>query len=108
MGALVAGVLMSLFSWYIADPIISVVVALLILKSAWGVTKHSIHILMEGTPVAIELEKVKQAIKGVKGVRDLHDLHIWTITSGLDALSVHVMIDKTRMIEMYFKILLIR
>lgn len=94
VGALVAGVLMSLFSWYIADPIISVVVALLILKSAWGVTKHSIHILMEGTPVAIELEKVKQAIKGVKGVRDLHDLHIWTITSGLDALSVHVMIDK--------------
>ena len=50
---------------------------------------------MEGTPVAIELEKVKQAIKGVEGVRDLHDLHIWTITSGLDALSVHVMIDKT-------------
>ncbi|MEG7968023.1 cation diffusion facilitator family transporter [Bacillus cereus group sp. Sample30] len=94
VGALVAGVLMSLFSWYIADPIISVVVALLILKSAWGVTKHSIHILMEGTSVAIELEKVKQAIKGVEGVRDLHDLHIWTITSGLDALSVHVMIDK--------------
>lgn len=107
VGALVAGVLMSLFSWYIADPIISVVVALLILKSAWGVTKHSIHILMEGTPVAIELEKVKQAIKGVEGVRDLHDLHIWTITSGLDALSVHVMIDKNRMIKKYFKILLI-
>ena len=49
---------------------------------------------MEGTPVSIEIEQVKQAIKEVEGVRDIHDLHIWTITSGLDALSVHVMIDK--------------
>ncbi|MGI0535170.1 cation transporter [Bacillus pfraonensis] len=73
---------------------ISVIVAVLILKSAWGVTKHSIHILMEGTPVSIELSKVKRAIRQIEGVRDVHDLHIWTITSGLDALSCHVMIDK--------------
>ena len=49
---------------------------------------------MEGTPVSIEIEQVKQAIKEVEGVRDIQIIHIWTITSGLDALSVHVMIDK--------------
>lgn len=54
------------------------------------------HILMEGTPVSIEIEPVKQAIKGIEGVRDIHDLYIWTIPPGLDALSCHVMIDKNQ------------
>jgi cobalt-zinc-cadmium efflux system protein len=93
VGAIIAGLLMLAFSWYVADPIISVVVALLILKSAWGVIKHAIHILMEGTPVTIDCEDVKQSLLQIQGVRDVHDLHVWTITSGLDSLSCHVLIE---------------
>ena len=93
VGAIAAGILMLLFDWYIADPIISVLVALLILKSAWGVIKHSVHILMEGTPLTINQEEVKAALKEIDGVIDVHDLHIWTITSGLDSLSCHILIE---------------
>lgn len=93
VGAIIAGLLMMLFSWYIADPIISVVVALLILKSAWGVIKSTVHILMEGTPPTIQVEEVKAALEAIEGVKDVHDLHVWTITSGLDSLTCHMLID---------------
>ena len=116
VGAIAAGFIMWLFDWYIADPIISILVALLILKGAWGVLKHSIHILMEGTPVSIDQNEVKKALKSIEGVKDVHDLHIWTITSGLDSLSCHILIEDhhdsqkvlqaaIHMIEEKFKIL---
>ncbi|MFC4099831.1 cation diffusion facilitator family transporter [Paenibacillus xanthanilyticus] len=90
VGAIAAGLLMYFFSWYAADPIISVVVALLILKSAWGVIKWAVHILMEGTPPAVDAEQVKSTLLTIEGVQDVHDLHIWTITSGMDSLSCHL------------------
>jgi len=93
IGAIVAGLLMLLFDWYIADPIISVIVALLILKSAWGVLKQSIHILMEGSPLMVNQEEVLAILENIKGVKNVHDLHIWTITSGLDTLSCHILIE---------------
>lgn len=91
VGAIVAGLLMLLFSWYIADPIISVVVALLILKSAWGVIVSTVHILMEGAPSSVEPAQVKEALLAIEGVRDVHDMHVWTITSGMDSLSCHIL-----------------
>ncbi|MGO4547170.1 cation diffusion facilitator family transporter [Paenibacillus sp. 2TAB23] len=93
VGAIIAGILMSLFSWYIADPIISVIVALLILKSAWGIIKSTVHILMEGTPANVDAEQVEKTLLRIPGVKDVHDLHIWTITSGLDSLSCHLTVD---------------
>lgn len=93
VGAIIAGVFMLFFDWYVADPIISVVVALLILKSGWGVIKNSIHILMEGTPATINQKDVKMVLEEIEGVIDVHDLHIWTITSGLDTLSCHILIE---------------
>ncbi|KAB2328489.1 cation transporter [Cytobacillus depressus] len=96
VGAIIAGVLMLIFDWYIADPIISVLVSLLILKSAWGIIKHSVHILMEGTPLTINQDEVKAVLGEIDGVIDVHDLHIWTITSGLDSLSCHVLIEDNR------------
>ena len=94
LGAIIAGLLISLFSFHIADPLISIVVALIILKNAWGVVTHSVHILMEGTPVTIDREKVEQKLKQIPGVINVHDLHIWTITSGLDSLSCHLLVDQ--------------
>ncbi|MBB5325941.1 cation diffusion facilitator family transporter [Anoxybacillus tepidamans] len=96
IGAIVAGIVMYFFGWYVADPIISVVVSLLILRSAWGVVSNSFHILMEGTPITIDMDKVKQTLQSIEGVKDVHDLHIWTITSGLDSLSCHLLIDDTK------------
>lgn len=93
VGAIVAGLLMLLFSWYIADPIISVIVALLILKSAWSVMKTAVHILMEGTPITVDSIDVERTLQGIEGVKNVHDLHIWTITSGLDSLSCHLLIE---------------
>ncbi|ULL17039.1 cation transporter [Paenibacillus sp. H1-7] len=93
VGAIVAGLIMLVFGWYIADPIISVLVALLILKGAWGVIKHTVHILMEGTPITVNPDEVKKTLESIDGVKDVHDLHIWTITSGLDSLSCHLLIE---------------
>ena len=93
VGAIIAGIVMLVFEWYIADPIISIIVAFLILKSAWGIIKHTVHILMEGTPLAIDQVEVKNALEEIDGVIDVHDLHIWTITSGLDSLSCHMLIE---------------
>jgi len=96
VGAILAGALMYQFSWYIADPIISVIVAVLILRSAWNLIKESIHILMEGIPSVLEMDNVKMAMQSIRGVLDVHDLHVWTVTSGRDLLTCHVRIDDTR------------
>ncbi len=96
VGAIIAGLLMYFFSWYTADPIISVIVALLILRSAWGVINESVNILLEGTPPTINWLEVKESLQRIDGVRDVHDLHIWTITSGLDSLSCHLLIEENK------------
>jgi cobalt-zinc-cadmium efflux system protein len=93
VGAMAAGLIMLIFGWYIADPIISVLVALLILKGAWGVIKHAVHILMEGTPITVNQSEVLSTLENIEGVINVHDLHIWTITSGLDSLSCHILIQ---------------
>jgi len=93
VGAIVAGLVMMIFGWYIADPIISVLVALLILRGAWGIIKHTVHVLMEGTPITVNPSEVKAVLENIEGVINVHDLHIWTITSGLDSLSCHLLIE---------------
>jgi len=95
VGAIIAGILMLVFDWYIADPIISVLVALLILKSAWGILKQSMHILMEGTPPTLNKDETLELLSGIEGVLEVHDLHIWTITSGMDSLSCHMLISES-------------
>jgi len=93
VGAIAAGLLMYAFGWYWADPVISAFVALLILRGAWGVLQHTVHILMEGTPASVNIDLVKQRLMSIEGVVNVHDLHVWTITSGLDSLSCHLLIE---------------
>lgn len=95
VGAIVAGLLMLLFSWYVADPIISVLVALLILKSAWGVIASTVHILMEGAPSSVDQKRLRTALLDLPGVLEVHDIHVWTITSGLDAMSCHLQVEES-------------
>lgn len=90
VGAISAGLLMALFGWYLADPLFSVFIGLLIIWSSWNLIRESTNVLLEGTPSHINLAAVEDVILGTEGVEDVHDLHIWTITSGRDALSAHV------------------
>ena len=103
VGAIVAGALMYLYGWYIADPIVSVLVALLILRGAWGVVSQSLHILMEGAPAGADVEAIVFALESIEGVCNVHDVHVWTVTSGYDVFSGHVVVckgtDISRVIE---------
>lgn len=96
VGAIIAALLMLFFGWGIADPIASVIVAILIIISGWRVTKEAFHILMEGTPAHIEVEKVKSSLLKIPNVTEVHDLHIWSLTSGMPMLSCHVAIKDAR------------
>ncbi|PWW27878.1 cobalt-zinc-cadmium efflux system protein [Cytobacillus oceanisediminis] len=93
VGAITAALLIYFFGWGIADPIASVIVAILILISGWRVVKESFHILMEGTPSHLNPEDIKKELLKVNHVKDVHDLHIWTITSGFPSLSCHLVIE---------------
>ncbi len=92
VGAIIAGILIYFFNWNMADPIASVIVAVLIIVSGWNVAKDSIHILMEGSPKDVDLEKVKMSLSQLPGVIEVHDLHVWCITSEFTALSCHVVV----------------
>lgn len=92
VGAIAAALMILFFEWNLADPIASVIVAVLIIISGIRVTKASFHILMEGAPENISVSKVKEALLGMPGVEDVHDLHVWAITSDFPALSCHVVI----------------
>lgn len=93
VGAIAAALLIYFFDWGIADPIASMIVAVLIVISGYRVVRDSFHILMEGTPNQIDMKEVKESLKELPHVTDVHDLHIWTITSGFLTLSCHVVID---------------
>jgi cobalt-zinc-cadmium efflux system protein len=93
IGAIVAALLILFFNWGWADPLASVVVAVLIMISGWRVTKEGLHVLMEGTPKNIELDDIISTIENVPGVLSIHDLHVWSITSGIYALSCHAVVD---------------
>jgi cobalt-zinc-cadmium efflux system protein len=90
VAAILAGVCMLLFGWYAADALFSVVISLLIIWGSVRLIRESTNVLLEGTPAHINLAAVEDAILTTYGVSDVHDLHIWTITSGREALSAHV------------------
>ena len=91
--AIAAGVLIVVFGWLWADAACSVLISLIIIFSAWNLIRESVNVLLEGTPAHINLAAVEEAILAARGVRGVHDLHVWTITSGLEALSAHVRHD---------------
>lgn len=93
-GVLVAALVVNFTHWYLADPLISLLIGFLILPRTWMLLAECTNILMEGTPRHIDMEGLRQSLAGVKGVLDVHDIHVWTITSGLDAMSGHVCIQR--------------
>ena len=94
VGAIIAALLIIFFGWEWADPLASVIVAVLVLRSGYFVTKSGLHVLMEGTPEDVDMDDVVKTIKNKKGIEGIHDLHVWSITSGLNALSCHAVVDE--------------
>ena len=90
--AVVAALFIRYKGWTIADPIASIVMTLLIVRSSWGLVRESVDVLLEATPSHIDLKQVHEALHAIPGVESVHDLHVWTLTSGVVAMSAHVLV----------------
>ncbi len=93
IGVIVAGVLTLLFDWDVADPIAGIVIAVFILVSSGRLAIMVFRVLLEGVPKRLDMYQLCSALEDVDGVTLIHDVHAWTITSGYDALTAHVLID---------------
>ncbi|RZB33552.1 MAG: cobalt-zinc-cadmium efflux system protein [Desulfobacteraceae bacterium Eth-SRB2] len=92
-GVIVGGLLILYTGWYLIDPLIGIFIGILILKGAYALIMESIDIFLEATPKDINVEEMLDELRKIKGVKDVHHLHLWTITSGINAMSAHVLID---------------
>lgn len=88
--ALAAGIAVRFYGWHIADPLLTLFITVLIMLFTVRLTKQTLHILMEGAPAHADPHDVTKALKDLPGVQDVHDLHVWTLTSGIDSVSAHV------------------
>lgn len=92
LGVIVAAVVVMLTGWKLADPIIGAGIGLFIVPRTWILLKQAIHILMEGTPPEVDIGLLERKLMEIPGVSAVHDLHVWTITSGIDAMSCHLVV----------------
>ena len=92
VGVILGGGVIWMTGWVLIDPLLSAGISLFIVWRTWALLTQAVHVLMEGVPTHLNVKEVGQAMAGVPGVKGIHDLHIWTITSGLDALSSHVVV----------------
>lgn len=93
IGVIVAAIVMWTTRWYYADPLISALIGLLILPRTWKLLTEALGVLLEGTPANVNMASLREAMNKAEGVEEVHDLHVWTITSGMNALSAHVRVD---------------
>ena len=94
VGVIIAAVVIMLTGWEAADPIISILISLLIVASAWSILRDSVDVLLEAVPRGLDAEKIGMAMASVPEVEQVHDLHVWEITSGFPSLSAHVLVGK--------------
>ena len=90
LGAILGGFAVWQLGWKWADPAISVAIGVLVIISSWNLLKESVAVLMEGAPGHVDVDALREAILSTPGVISVHDLHVWSITSGMTALSAHV------------------
>lgn len=94
VGVIAASLIMLTTQWYLADPIIGAGIGLFIVPRTWTLLKEAVHILMEGVPARLDFTLIQNRLKGIPGVVSVHDLHVWTVTSGFDAMSAHIVITQ--------------
>ena len=96
LAALVAAGVVIVTGWTVADPLAGVLIALLIVPRTWSLLRQAVNVLLEGTPPHLALGEIEAAMCAVPGVRRVHDLHVWTLTSGREAMSAHVVVSDVR------------
>lgn len=94
VGVLVAGIVISRTDWYIIDPIIGLIVAVVILISTWNLLHDSLRLTLDGVPTSIDSQKVVEAIRALPGVDDVHHIHIWAISTTKNALTAHIVLKQ--------------
>lgn len=94
VGAVGAGIIILLTNWTIIDPLISVVIAVMQLKSGWGVVRSAFHVLLDGVPEGTDIKKIKETILKTPGVTGMDDLHIWALSTTTAALSCHLVVKE--------------
>lgn len=95
IGVMIAGVIMLTTNWYYADPLISAAIGLLIFPRTWRLLKEAVNVLLESTPKDVDIDLLRKSLEQIRGVKGLHDLHVWSLTSGINAMSAHVVKDDT-------------
>lgn len=94
VGVLVAGIVIGRTGWYIIDPIIGLIVAVVILISTWNLLHDSLRLTLDGVPTSIDSQKVVKAIRALPGVDDVHHIHIWAISTTENALTAHIVLKQ--------------
>lgn len=99
VGVIAAAAIMLATGWFWIDPLISAGIGLFIIPRTWSLLSESVHILMEGTPLHVDLKDLHKSMKLIEGIKEVHELHVWTLTSGMDSLSAHVVIESASQSE---------
>ena len=92
VAAIAAALCARYFGWLLADPVASILMTALIVRGSWKLVRESVDILLESTPAHIDVEEVRHALEAIDDVESVHDLHVWTLTSGVVAMSAHAVV----------------
>jgi cobalt-zinc-cadmium efflux system protein len=93
VGVLAAAGIVTWTGWNVVDPLVSAAIAIFIVPRTWRLLAQAVNVLLEGTPAHLKLDEIEEAMTQAPGVRRVHDLHVWTLTSGREAMSAHVVVD---------------
>jgi cobalt-zinc-cadmium efflux system protein len=93
VGVIVGAGVIAATGWYWVDPLVAVGIALFVLPRTWDLLREAVHVLLEGTPREVDIDALRAAMEEVPGVKAVHDLHVWTLTSGVHALSAHAILE---------------
>jgi cobalt-zinc-cadmium efflux system protein len=99
LGVVVAALVVMRTGFTLVDPLVSALIALFIVPRTWRLLRQAVNVLLEGTPAHLDLGEIEAAMTRIPGARRVHDLHVWTLTSGREAMSAHVVSDDIRQSE---------
>ena len=94
VGVIAGAAVITATGWFWVDPLVAVAIALFVVPRTWALLREAVHVLLEGTPPEVDLAALRAAMEGVPGVKAVHDLHVWTLTSGIHALSAHAVLQE--------------
>jgi cobalt-zinc-cadmium efflux system protein len=94
IGVIAGAAVITATGWLWVDPLVAVGIALFVVPRTWALLREAVHVLLEGTPPEVDLAALRATMEGVPGVKAVHDLHVWTLTSGVHALSAHAVLEE--------------